>query len=664
MRVDLELALLSSVAWAAAVDVNKNVGDLEPCARVADLVADANASQLTPRVPYDLAQKCLMSMPFESARALAFLDEARKYLQFQSTVDILKSPPPGYTQPSTDLLGGIDTIIEKASNDGYASQFEMDLEVTDLVKSAHDGHLVFQLCSQSIFDHVIDMPLVSISPDGLRLPEVYTLNDARMLQDSSADVAPVREINGTDAADFLARYASGQSLQDADAQYNRIFPAVARNFTNTPTDPNGIWYRTGDWSEGSLFTLTFGNGTTQTIEKTAIPRERLFAYQNGTKLYSGHCIPRGLPTAKAAISTEPEEASSIPGLPETEWRNSANTMAGYFSNMTDLEETAVMFLPSFASSPGEAAQIAVNFLQKAAAAGKKNVVIDVSSNPGGYLSYGLDLVRIFFPNSFPYTATRYRAHDAAKYLTKAFAGSDTRDPSNPFAYKEMVGPDQESSFSSWQDLYGPEEVLGSLSSALLANFNYSATSTATYPINGYGSIPLIPKKSLFPADKIAIITDGDCASTCALFARLMKRQGVRTIAFGGRPSESPMQGVGGVKGGQSLGINYINAYIQQANQLILESLKTSSPLLTAEEWKQFNESSPGTQISFAWSGNVNLRNEYDPDDDQTPLQFKYEAAECRRFYTLENYLQRETVWRDAAQSMFGDGGCVKGSMNG
>lgn len=144
----------------------------------------------------------------------------------------------------------------------------------------------------------------------------------------------------------------------------------------------------------------------------------------------------------------------------------------------------------------------------------------------------------------------------------------------------------------------------------------------------------------------------------------MKRQGVRTIAFGGRPSESPMQGVGGVKGGQSLGINYINAYIQQANQLILESLNTSSPLLTAEEWKQFNESSPGTQISFAWSGNVNLRNEYDPDDDQTPLQFKYEAAECRRFYTLENYLQRETVWRDAAQSMFGDGGCVKGSMNG
>lgn len=144
----------------------------------------------------------------------------------------------------------------------------------------------------------------------------------------------------------------------------------------------------------------------------------------------------------------------------------------------------------------------------------------------------------------------------------------------------------------------------------------------------------------------------------------MKRQGVRTITFGGRPNESAMQAVGGVKGGQSLGINYINGYIQQANQLIQQAAGSSSPLLTSDEWKEFNETSPSTETSFAWSGSVNLRNEYDPDDDQTPLQFVYEAAECRRFYTIDNYLQRETVWRDAARSMFGDGSCVKGSTNG
>lgn len=77
--------------------------------------------------------------------------------------------------PSTDIMGGIDIIIDKAKSNSYTSQFEMDLEINHLIKTAHDGHLAFQLCSQSIFTYQIDMPLVSISTDGLALPQVYVL---------------------------------------------------------------------------------------------------------------------------------------------------------------------------------------------------------------------------------------------------------------------------------------------------------------------------------------------------------------------------------------------------------------------------------------------------------------------------------------------------------
>jgi hypothetical protein len=78
--------------------------------------------------------------------------------------------------PSTDLLGGIDSILGRANNKGYSSQFEMDLEVSDLIRSAYDGHLAFQLCSQSIFNYEIDITLVSVSMDGLELPKVFTLS--------------------------------------------------------------------------------------------------------------------------------------------------------------------------------------------------------------------------------------------------------------------------------------------------------------------------------------------------------------------------------------------------------------------------------------------------------------------------------------------------------
>ncbi|KAJ5166173.1 Interphotoreceptor retinol-binding [Penicillium canariense] len=644
----LTATLLAPVVLAATVGANKSERDVEPCAKITNLVADANNNQISAKVPLNLAHECLMSMPFEPSRAATFLNQVRKILEFQSTVDILK----------------VDSILDKVNNNEYSSQFEMDLDVSHLIKSAYDGHLAFQLCSQSIFNYEVDMPLVSISTDGLTLPEVYTLNDAKLQQSGSKDVSSLVSINVTDAAEFLESYASAQSLQDRDAQYNRVFPALARSITGTPTDQNGIWFTTADWSDGSQLTLRYGNGTVQTVEKSAIPKERFFSYKNGSSLYNANCIPRSLPSAETTSSPYAEEASSVTGLPDTEWRNSANSIAGYFSNLNGLEDTGIIFLPTFSSSPQEVAQVAVDFLRNATLAGKKNILIDVSANPGGYMSIGLDMFRIFFPDGFPYTATRYRAHDAAKYLTKAYSRSTTQDSSNTFAYKQMVAPDQKSGFSSWDDLYGPNEALGSPSSSLLANFNYTSTSSQTFPINGYGPIPLNPEQSLFPADSIAIITDGDCTSTCAFFVKLMKRQGVRTIAFGGRPTESAMQGVGGVKGGQSLGIGYINGYIYQANQLIQNTSGTSSPLLTPAEWKAFNDSSPSMDPSFAWSGNVNLRNEYDPDDDQTPLQFVYEAAECRRFYTIENYLQQETVWQAAAKSMFGEAGCVKGSTNG
>lgn len=90
--------------------------------------------------------------------------------------DMGLGPPSGYMMPSTDLLGGIDSIKEKARNDEYSSQFEMDLEVSNLIKSAYDGHLAFQLCSQAIFTYEIDLPVVSISIDGLERPEIYTLS--------------------------------------------------------------------------------------------------------------------------------------------------------------------------------------------------------------------------------------------------------------------------------------------------------------------------------------------------------------------------------------------------------------------------------------------------------------------------------------------------------
>lgn len=125
-------------------------------------------------VPGELGLECLKAMPFEPKRAVSFVKEYRKYMQFQSTVDILKNPPADYPMPPTDLLGGLDEIEQKAGAGMYESQYEFDRELQSLVYSAFDGHLSVQLCSYSVFGGFVNKAsLVSISSNGTTLPEVY-----------------------------------------------------------------------------------------------------------------------------------------------------------------------------------------------------------------------------------------------------------------------------------------------------------------------------------------------------------------------------------------------------------------------------------------------------------------------------------------------------------
>lgn len=125
--------------------------------------------------------------------------------------------------------------------------------------------------------------------------------------------------------------------------------------------------------------------------------------------------------------------------------------------------------------------------------------------------------------------------------------------------------------------------------------------------------------------------------------------------------------MGGVKGSQSIDISFIPGWIDFAHERVAKSLRTSNPIMSRQEWKKYNETLPIAMEEIplhTLSGGVNLRNAYVESDTETPLQFVYEAAECRLFYTVENYLRQETVWSAAAQAMFANGTCVEGSTGG
>lgn len=163
------------------------------------------------------------------------------------------------------------------------------------------------------------------------------------------------------------------------------------------------------------------------------------------------------------------------------------------------------------------------------------------------------------------------------------------------------------------------------------------------------------------------MTDGHCASTCVLLTSLLTGQGVRSIVFGGRPRHAPMQLVGGVKGGQYWSLRTASKYIQEAYDIALHASSHYDPILSPAEMARYRDLAPLPLKDFPLrfdkhgSSGINFRNAYSADDADTPLQFVYEAADCRLFFTAENVVRPETMWRAAARTIFGNGSCVSGS---
>jgi hypothetical protein len=148
----------------------------EPCAQISELSKQNPGGGSPTSVPSQLAAECLMSMPFESEKAVDFIDKFAKYLEFQSDLELLARPPASYLSNQVDLRAGIQGIRSAAAQSFYSSQYEFDADILDLLNSANDGHLGATLCSFSAFTfEAPHLVLASISTDGVTPPQLYLL---------------------------------------------------------------------------------------------------------------------------------------------------------------------------------------------------------------------------------------------------------------------------------------------------------------------------------------------------------------------------------------------------------------------------------------------------------------------------------------------------------
>ncbi|EAW20292.1 uncharacterized protein NFIA_099260 [Aspergillus fischeri NRRL 181] len=614
------------------------------------------------------AYNCLRSVPFHPEVASRLLKYLNDTIQFHSPLAYLANPPPTYQQPAVDLVAGISRIQSSIDNGVFQNEYAFEAALKQLLNAAHDDHLGMSGGILSAFAFGSPYDLVSVSLDGIELPKVYIAGELLANETTGLPWQPsaIATINGEEAVKYLTGFAARNSVGKLEphADWNMLMRSGA-------LDAQGyleVFYGGVSFYPGDTITITFENGTV----RDPVPWQAMYLspgytgpVQTGGDIYNFFVLglyPASYEEALQQLSSQqpPETTSTAAPDPPT-WDRAYPSEAdvsqqgtsisdngllrGYFLTAPSL---AVLSIPHFASY-GEVdaaafVQTVKEFLKRSKEAGLKRIVIDVQQNMGGQPLLAIEIFKLFFPSIPPFAGSRRRVHPMGAALGAALTPYwETLTPNqslyyhlltNEWVLTSRLDADTGREFTSWEEYFRP--------AASYHGDDYSKTElynlTSTVFTEEAASITIedIDEPQPYPAEDIIILSDGLCSSACALFMELMHHEAkVRTVVAGGRPNYTPMQAPSGTRGAALYGTDKMDRDIHRARQVDNSTRRVL----------------PTRGIDFFMSSaSVNLRDQIRRNSSDIPLQFLYEAADCRIFFTPKTWYNYTNLWTYAAEA--------------
>ncbi|MCJ1321598.1 hypothetical protein MMC15_006943 [Xylographa vitiligo] len=641
----------------------------------------------------------IQSSPLDTV-ATQFLKYYKDSLEFQSTLTYLKNPPSSYQQPGVDILGGLDRIQRDVDTGVFDNQYDFELEVQNLVYSAHDSHLYLIAGATSIFSFGSPFYISSVSVDGQASPQIYISGDLLASISEPYTASPIVKVNGQDATAFFTQFAAINSLGyiDPNADWNNLV-------YNPAGDVQGLvnaFAGTTPFYPGDVFSIIFENGTgigdipwlavfndlddqipiasAQDFYNNFIINDSPDIASQSTKVKRGtesDSAPKwerqAVSTTAAATTTQgpgsPATPSAWPGIAYPQSPIIAEAELGVGGVLTgyilDDGVTGILSIPSFnpVNSTSFSATVG-GFIQMCQTAGVKKIVIDLQQNYGGTRLLATDTFKQFFPSIDPFAGSRARAHPTADILGNSYTTFyntyvDTFNATyldyfvtNPWPAPVYLDAATGENFITWPEYFGPTQdrldFFTTIQRDNLSNIVFDEQN-AYEVIFGYANRTVTNTAPPFAAEDIILLTDGLCSSTCTLFAEMMHYEAsVRTVVVGGRPSIGPMQALAGARGARDYEADYLDTdiyYVSYFNS-------TAASIL------------PDRSLEFVLDiANFNLQDQIRRGQN-FPLQFAYEAANCRIFLTNLTFLDFGALWQYAADATWKNPGlCVKDSTN-
>ncbi|KAM5541660.1 hypothetical protein V8D89_004641 [Ganoderma adspersum] len=261
------------------------------------------------------------------------------------------------------------------------------------------------------------------------------------------------------------------------------------------------------------------------------------------------------------LDTAPlSDATLPPDLQPTGPLDGSSGDAQFF--MLDDGKTGVLALGSFSwDSVYNGENTLTKGLQSLQAANATQLIVDVTNNGGGYICLAHWL---------------HRAIAGPKSTTEPQAGLDTEVRAGPLAQLiARAAADPTADPDGWLGLYSSSAWAFANDTAMPANYDFlqppverrvNGRADAFSQRLGQECQPFAvdpPAAPLFAAQKVAIVGNGRCASSCAMFAITMaKLEGAKMVVVGGKKTV-PQQYCGTI-GGQSTDFSTLDSLVKTA----------------------------------------------------------------------------------------------------
>ncbi|CAG9945067.1 unnamed protein product [Clonostachys rosea f. rosea IK726] len=707
--------LLVTASLAAVLPFSGAQQSTNPCRQVAKQQVEARAGvkldyssdqKFLVRFDGETAYKCITSVPIDNDAASTMIDVLKRYFSFQSSIAYLKDPPKSYQQLPVDVMGRFDEIKTKIGNKNYTNQYELELDIRSIIRDAHDGHFTYSAGILGLFTWSLNESIISVSPNGRELPQVFAYSD---IINDIQNASPIVEFDGKSVFTYLQTYLKERSdptaVVDPHAAWNRLMQSSASVLGKTGHKPSASvaynHFQATQIYNGPSLRGKFANGTTfewayMAGSSTNLTKAKFF---DAEAIYQGRVLNSEYDDDEFVVKAIDESSKPVQATEATlsaSATTSNKTYVGYPTNpivtqvqfglggvvsgyLLTTDSVGVLSLPGFRKADGASLasyRTAVSdFIAKAKKAGVKKVVIDLSGNGGGQLPLAFDIFNMFFPSTRP--SHLFRARAVPELLTygrfvtgitmnknKLFNSSTVSVVTDEYTNNRVFNADYfrkpgNAKWASFDDFYGPVTI---------HNDSFTNNGQYEYDADGFNIARRDDTSPPFKAEDIVLLTDGVCASTCFVFASLMKTgAGVKSVVVGGIPQNSPMQATSGTRGSNVRDLSFISDSTDMVRNFArgFTDKQMKGLNITSEDLSNLLPPLDKAPFVVGSSAGVNILDTVFPSSPETPRQFVYEAANCRLFWTRDMVHDITRLWSTAAKYASGDESvCVSGSVDG